>query len=293
MLKLADMGGVGCSDNIAWISHGRAFKILDEVKFMQSDVPMFFKQTKIRSFYRQLNLWGFKRVLNGADAGAWYNSFFLRGRPKEMNKLRRIKIKGKSIIQDFANHKDPPFYSLPPLPSVTPASLPRITEPHNSRVHRRVTLEGPRPGKLARRNRYSKPQELDISPVSMPMSAPSRCVSSQETSHYVVSPTSHKPTYVSTSPICSNDINQETSMNSFRPSSASRSHRVTPLADSVFSCDDEIKRKLKAGLFEPLPFHGTASPPFASTKRFKSMPFTDDNPLDDFASYIEAAIHSL
>ena len=46
---------------VAWLPHGRAFAILDKVKFMEDVVPLFFNQTKIRSFSRQLHLWGFRR----------------------------------------------------------------------------------------------------------------------------------------------------------------------------------------------------------------------------------------
>jgi len=49
------------SQAVRWLPHGRAFKILNKVKFMDEVVPLFFNQTKIRSFNRQLHLWGFRR----------------------------------------------------------------------------------------------------------------------------------------------------------------------------------------------------------------------------------------
>jgi hypothetical protein len=52
---------LACADKsmpIMWLSHGRAFIITDEDKFVQEIVPMYFKQTKIRSFYRQLIIYG-------------------------------------------------------------------------------------------------------------------------------------------------------------------------------------------------------------------------------------------
>ena len=61
LLEMAHTQCIGCSGAVIWLTHGRAFKILDEDEFMEVDVPIFFKQTKIRSFYRQLNLWGYKR----------------------------------------------------------------------------------------------------------------------------------------------------------------------------------------------------------------------------------------
>lgn len=63
MLELAHVhGGLGggpCA--VTWLFNGRAFKIVDEERFMAEIVPIFFKQTKIRSFKRQLHLWGFNR----------------------------------------------------------------------------------------------------------------------------------------------------------------------------------------------------------------------------------------
>ena len=46
---------------VTWLPDGRAFVILDKVKFMKDVVPLFFNQTKIQSFSRQLSLWGFRR----------------------------------------------------------------------------------------------------------------------------------------------------------------------------------------------------------------------------------------
>ncbi|KAL7528412.1 hypothetical protein ACHAWF_002548 [Thalassiosira exigua] len=127
MLELADARGqrdAGCS----WLPHGRAFKIVNRRKFMESDVPTFFNQTRLRSFYRQLNLWGFQRISMGADAGAYYHKFFLRGRPEGLKKIVRLRTKDKSKSDDIDDGKDPDFYSMPPLPIVSrhssPAGLP-------------------------------------------------------------------------------------------------------------------------------------------------------------------------
>ena len=59
MLEAVD--GLGLSDAVSWLPHGRSFKVLDPDKFMNLVVPQFFKATKYRSFQRQLNLWGFDR----------------------------------------------------------------------------------------------------------------------------------------------------------------------------------------------------------------------------------------
>jgi len=59
MLQLAGTSSSGGA--VSWLPHGYAFRILDEDRFVEEVVPMFFGLTKIRSFYRQLSLWGFKR----------------------------------------------------------------------------------------------------------------------------------------------------------------------------------------------------------------------------------------
>jgi len=62
MLDLVTSGSlVHYSDAVLWLPHGRAFKVLDQERFMKYVVPMFFRQTKIRSFHRQLYLWGYKK----------------------------------------------------------------------------------------------------------------------------------------------------------------------------------------------------------------------------------------
>mmetsp|Transcript_16146 Transcript_16146/g.34117 ORF Transcript_16146/g.34117 Transcript_16146/m.34117 type:complete len:391 (+) Transcript_16146:93-1265(+) len=112
MLVMASNGITEISTCVSWLPHGRAFKIWNEDKFMTVVVPLFFKQTKIRSFFRQLSFWGYRRIIEGPDAGAWYNEFFLRGQPNEMKKMARIKKRGKS-----KQLNDPDFCSMPPLPS--------------------------------------------------------------------------------------------------------------------------------------------------------------------------------
>ncbi|KAL7534617.1 hypothetical protein ACHAXR_005999 [Thalassiosira sp. AJA248-18] len=143
MLEMAALQGLGSSNTVSWLPHGRAFRILDQREFMEVVVPMFFKQTKIRSFYRQLNLWGFKRVSKGVDAGAWHNEFFLRGAPEEMDKMVRTKIKGCRPVQ-LGDQEEPDFYSMPPLPSAMASPVPGGLL-RNGTEHRRVSMEGPAP----------------------------------------------------------------------------------------------------------------------------------------------------
>ena len=109
MLELADAQGFGPSSNaISWLPNGRAFTVRDITVFMESIVPLFFRQSKMRSFARQLNIWGFKRV-NTSDGSCTYcHERFVRGSPEELRFMVRITIKGKSN----ANKKKPA--DLPP-----------------------------------------------------------------------------------------------------------------------------------------------------------------------------------
>eukprot|EP00956_Cyclotella_meneghiniana_P002140 scaffold2418_cov58-Cyclotella_meneghiniana.AAC.14 len=107
---------------ITWLSHGRAFIILDQHAFITVIVPKYFKQTKLRSFTRQLNLWGFIRIRDGWDRGGWYHPHFLRGRPSELALITRTAIKKKNAANDApssANQvnrlKTPNFYEMPAI----------------------------------------------------------------------------------------------------------------------------------------------------------------------------------
>lgn len=67
-------------DVIAWLPHGRSWKILDMPKFAESVLSGYFNQSKYTSFVRQVNGWGFRRVTVGTEANTYYHELFLRGR---------------------------------------------------------------------------------------------------------------------------------------------------------------------------------------------------------------------
>ena len=67
-------------DVIAWLPHGRSWKILDMPKFTDSVLSGYFNQSKYTSFVRQVNGWGFRRVTVGTEANTYYHELFLRGR---------------------------------------------------------------------------------------------------------------------------------------------------------------------------------------------------------------------
>ena len=106
---------------IAWLPHGRSFKILDQEGFMSEIYPRFSKTTHYKSFQRQLNLWGFKRITKGSDRGAYYHQLFLRGMPNLAKRMILDKEKDKGRIRPSPNPSDEPdFYALAekrPLPN--------------------------------------------------------------------------------------------------------------------------------------------------------------------------------
>mmetsp|Transcript_3574 Transcript_3574/g.6534 ORF Transcript_3574/g.6534 Transcript_3574/m.6534 type:complete len:259 (+) Transcript_3574:96-872(+) len=108
---------MGLCDVISWLPHGRAFKIHNKDIFMSHVAKRFFKATKLRSIHRQMNLWGYKRIHNGDDRDAWYHENFLRGRPGDIKKMVRTKIKCKSLLRAKPDLGVPNFYQMLPIQS--------------------------------------------------------------------------------------------------------------------------------------------------------------------------------
>ena len=96
---------------IAWMPHGRAWKVLNKKLLVEEVIPEFFGQSKFASFTRQLSGWGFKRLhQTGPDVGCYYHECFLQGHPRLTVLMRRI-----SPGQGKANpnvHAEPDFYSI-------------------------------------------------------------------------------------------------------------------------------------------------------------------------------------
>lgn len=77
-------------DVIAWLPHGRSWKIHDMTKFNESVLSSYFNQSKYTSFVRQVNGWGFRRVTVGTEANTYYHELFLRGRVSAAVALLRV-----------------------------------------------------------------------------------------------------------------------------------------------------------------------------------------------------------
>ncbi len=115
-MKLYDM--LSNPDNhhaIAWMPHGRAWKVRQKDVFMRTTCPQYFSQTKFESFIRQANGWGFRRIRKeGPDRNAYYHGLFLRGQPELLEDMRRP-LPGEKAAQEVV---DPNFYNLPVLPQI-------------------------------------------------------------------------------------------------------------------------------------------------------------------------------
>lgn len=48
-------------DIIAWLPHGRSWRILQHKAFEERVIPMYFRHGRYSSFARQVNGWGFRR----------------------------------------------------------------------------------------------------------------------------------------------------------------------------------------------------------------------------------------
>lgn len=86
------------SHAIAWMPHGRAFKIVDKERLMTDVLPKYCVSKKYESFSRQLNGWGFKKLhQTGPDNGCWYHECFLRNHPEITCLIPRLPPKGKHV----------------------------------------------------------------------------------------------------------------------------------------------------------------------------------------------------
>jgi hypothetical protein len=102
---------------IAWMPHGRSWRILKPKQFVKEVLPKYFDYCNYNSFIRLVNAWGFRRFSSGPDRHSYYHELFLRGLPHLHSRMRRVTGKDKKppIDQD----DEPDLYEmsrLNPLP---------------------------------------------------------------------------------------------------------------------------------------------------------------------------------
>lgn len=76
-------------DIIAWMPHGRAWRVLKPREFETIVIPTYFEHAKFSSFIRQANGWGFRRITQGRDRNAYYHPLFLRALPHLCKTMKR------------------------------------------------------------------------------------------------------------------------------------------------------------------------------------------------------------
>lgn len=54
-------------DIIAWLPHGRSWRILQQKAFEDRVIPLYFRHGRYSSFARQVNGWNFRRITGGSD----------------------------------------------------------------------------------------------------------------------------------------------------------------------------------------------------------------------------------
>ena len=83
------------ADIIAWMPHGRSWRVLKPREFEVRVLPTFFEHSKFSSFIRQANGWGFRRVTQGRDRNSYYHELFLRGLPHLCKQMKRPGVSEK------------------------------------------------------------------------------------------------------------------------------------------------------------------------------------------------------
>ena len=81
---------------VSWLPDGNGFTIHDPHVMCAQVLPRFFRHDRLPSFQRQLNLYGFRRVVKGAETGAYRHTLFLRGRPDLLSGIRRPRVRKAS-----------------------------------------------------------------------------------------------------------------------------------------------------------------------------------------------------
>jgi HSF-type DNA-binding len=97
------------ADLVAWMPHGRSWRVLKPREFEISVIPTYFEHAKFSSFIRQANGWGFRRITQGRDRNSYYHEQFLRGLPHLCKMMKRP---GVSEKQASDPEHEPDFYKI-------------------------------------------------------------------------------------------------------------------------------------------------------------------------------------
>ena len=106
--------------------------------------------------WTELHLWGFKKIFTGIDTGAWFHESFLRGRPRLISGIVRLKIKGSASLVGVQREAPPQFDKMERLPDVSLRELPPIPSSYAKTLNNRS------------RQQKQKPPTSDLSCVFLP-----------------------------------------------------------------------------------------------------------------------------
>lgn len=95
---------------VAWLTHGRAFKISNKNVFAESVMPRYFKAKKYTYFSDILRIWGFVR-LKSQDKGAYFHRLFVKDEPALTRHLSRQQMKQAMAGWSPKNGIEPDLHS--------------------------------------------------------------------------------------------------------------------------------------------------------------------------------------
>lgn len=114
--KLIDIVSNSSLENIVkWNENGDIIEIIDEKKFINEILPLYFKHNNFQNFIRQLNMYGFKKVKNyNKDVIPYSNPYFRRNCYSLINEINR-KNTGSNFFQyeekeESSQKKDVEYY---------------------------------------------------------------------------------------------------------------------------------------------------------------------------------------
>jgi hypothetical protein len=97
------------ADVVAWMPHGRSWRVLKPREFEIRVIPTYFEHAKFSSFIRQANGWGFRRITQGRDRNSYYHELFLRGLPHLCKMMKRPGVSEKQAADP---EHEPDFYGI-------------------------------------------------------------------------------------------------------------------------------------------------------------------------------------
>jgi hypothetical protein len=119
---------------IAWLPHGRSWKILKQHEFEENIIPLFFRHAKLSSFMRQVNGWGFRRTTSGPEPNAYHHEMFLRGHPRLCAEMRRPPYKLQTKPRGAGGRPNVHELVRFMYPSVEPGNTHAVESVHDAKV---------------------------------------------------------------------------------------------------------------------------------------------------------------